>query len=251
MNAVFRAAWPLALLVTSALLLVVLLIVWRKRRRIAPERPLGAFGGLRDQVARAAETGSPVHIALGTGGMDAGDAMVSLGGLRIAAALADVVVSYGASLTVSVGEPTLLPLAQDALRRAYERQGISGRYDPAQVRFVAPSRSAFAAGTGYTAKSDGTTVVVIAGSYGAEITLISDAVARRSVPQFVAVTSTAAIGAMYPATDRLAPGEALFAAAAQQSGDAQWFAGLLAQDMLRVLVVAAILVAALWALLGG
>ena len=242
---------PALFLITSVLILAVLLIVRRKRTRRSEDGGLGGFGGLRDELAHAAESGGSVHISLGSGGAQGDDAMVSLAGLRVAAAFADVAVSYGLSPTVSVGDPTLLPLAQDALLRIYQHHRIESRLAPDQVRFVSPWPVAFGAGVGHEVASEERAVVIVAGSFGVEVTLVNDAAGRRGTPPFVAVSSLEAIGAAWAATDRLAPGEALFATAAQESGDVDWSAGVAAQDVLRVVVVVAIVVAGLWALLGG
>ncbi len=243
--------WPLILLATSFVVLLVLLIARSRRGIEAREDVSGSFGGLRDELARAAEEGGSLHIALGSGSVAGGDATVSFAGIRIASAVAGAAIAYGMAPTMSVGDPTLLPLAQDALRSAYWSQGAPLRYNADHVLFIAPSPTAFAAGAGNVIAAQGARVTVVAGAYGAEVTLVTNTGVGRGLPQFVAVASSRGSGASYPVTDCLAPGEALYATAAQQSEDRQAYIGLAAQDVLRVLLVAAILVASLWALAGG
>jgi len=242
--------WAGAFLVLAVF---VLLIAWAARGRKRPRGslPLEEPSRLRDELARAAETGGSVHIALGTGGLAGDRAMASVAGLRIAAVAADLAVSYGLSPVLSVGDPTLLPAAQDVLRKTYHSQGISKRFDPAQVRFVAPGAIPFAAGAGDSIASEGATVVVIAGSHGSEVALTCDPGVRRDLAQYVAIESASGSAAAFASTDWLAPGEGLFAAAADETDDAHWAASRLAQDVLRWIVIAALLVAAVWALVGG
>jgi hypothetical protein len=239
------------LLTLSALVLAALLIL-RGRKGPRPQiRPLPAFQGLRDEIERAAESGKPFHIALGSGGLNDEDAVTSLAGLQMVEALADAAISYDVPPIVTVGHPTLLPLAQDALRRAYDRQELSELYNPAQVRFVAPSPLAYAAGAAHVVAAEGVTANVTVGTFGSEVSLITDAGARRDIPQVAAAVTPQALGALYPATDRLAVGEELYAIGALTTGKRHYLVSLVAQDILRVILVLIIVVMAVLAFLGN
>jgi hypothetical protein len=244
-------AGAVLLLALSGLVLMTLLIL-RGREGWRPSiRPLPTFQDLREETGRAAESGGAIHIALGSGRVYGGDAVTSLASLQVVEALVDAAVSYKAPPTITVGDPTLLPLAQDILRRAHERHGIAEQYNPGRVRFVAPSPMAYAAGAADLVADKRVTASVTVGAFGAEVSLISDAGARRDLPQFAAVDSPSAIGALYPATGRLAVGEELYAAGAQMTGEWRYLASLVAQDILRVILVLVILGAAVVALVSG
>jgi hypothetical protein len=238
------------LLVLSGFVLLVLLIL-RGRKGPAPQvRPLPAFQDLWDETGVAAESGGAIHIALGSGGLSGEDAVTSLAGLQVLEALADAAVSYTPPI-VTVGDPTLLPLAQDTLRRAYERNGLAALYDPGRVRFVAPSPVAYAAGAAHVVATENITASTMYGAFGAEVSLITDAGARRDLPQLAAAAAPYALGALYPAIDRLAVGEELYAAGAQMTGERRYLVSLVAQDVLRVILVLVILGAAGLALLSS
>jgi hypothetical protein len=239
------------LLALCALVLAAALILRGRKGPLPLVRPLPAFRGLRDELERAAESGASLHIALGSGGLDGEDAVASLAGLQMVEALADAAVSYNVPPIITVGHPTLLPLAQDALRRAYERQELSELYNPAQVRFVAPSPVAYAAGAAYVVAAEGVTASVTAGAFGSEVSLITAAGARRDLPQAAAAAAPYALGALYPATDRLAVGEELYAIGAHMTGKRRYLASLVAQDILRVILALVIVVTAVAAFLGN
>ncbi len=241
----------LVLLALSALILVVLLILHGRKGQRPKMRPLPAFQGLRDEIERAAESGKPLHIALGSGGLNGEDTVTSLAGLQIVEALADAAVSYNIPPIITVGHPTLFPLAQDALRRAYDRQELTELYNPAQVRFVAPSPMAYAAGAAHVVAAEGVTASVTVGAFGSEVSLITDAGARRDVLQFAAAAAPQALGALYPTTDRLAVGEELYAIGAHTTGKRHYLASLVAQDVLRVILVLIIIVTAILEMTGG
>ncbi len=239
------------LLTISGLVLATLLILRGRRGPRPTIRPLPAFQELRDETGRAAECGGIIHIALGSGGLNSEDAVSSLAGLQIVEALASDAISYSIQPIITVGDPTLFSLAQDTLRRAYERHGLTERHDPGQVRFVAPSPVAYAAGAANVVAAEGVTVNVMAGAFGAEVSLIADAGARRALPQLAAAAAPQAIGALYPTTDHLAVGEELYAAGAYTTGERRYLASLVAQDIMRVILVLVILGAAVLALVGG
>jgi hypothetical protein len=238
------------LLVLSGFVLLVLLIL-RGRKGPAPQvRPLPAFQDLWDETGVAAESGGAIHIALGSGGLSGEDTVTSLAGLQVLESLADAAVSYTPPI-VTVGDPTLLPLAQDTLRRAYERNGLAALYDPGRVRFVAPSPVAYAAGAAHVVTTESITASTMYGAFGAEVSLITDAGARCDLPQLAAAAAPHALGALYPAIDRLAVGEELYAAGAQMTGERRYLVSLVAQDILRVILALAILGAAGLALLSS
>jgi hypothetical protein len=223
------------LLFLSVLVLVGMLVL-RGRRGAAPSvRPLAAFQDLETETGYAAESGGAVHVALGSGEIYGED---------------ELGISYSAPPLVTVGDPTLLPLAEDALRRAYERSGASEMYDPSCVRFVAPTPVAYAAAAAQVVAMGDVTANMMAGSFGPEISLVADASARRDISQLGAVVSSGAAGALYPVTERLAVGEELYAAGAQMTGQRRYSISLAVQDILRVVVVLAIFGSAVMAFLG-
>ncbi|MBN1977129.1 MAG: hypothetical protein JW918_06975 [Anaerolineae bacterium] len=207
-----------------------------KRSSRVKIRPLTSFQDLQGETGRAAESGGTIHIALGNGGLIGEDAVTSLAALEVVEELADTAILYNAPPIITVGDPTLLPLAQDTLRRAHERHGLVKRYNPNQVRFIAPSPVAYAAGAASVVMTENVMSNAMIGAFGPEVSLLVDAGARRNLPQLAAAASPDAIGALYPATDRLAVGEELYAAGAQMVEKGRYAISLQAQDILRLIL---------------
>lgn len=242
--------WALLFLLLSVLLLIALKILHR-RRRIPHTRDIPAFRNLQDEVGRAAESGRPLHIALGTGALGSQDTVSSLAGLQVLEGLVDAAVSYDVAPIITVGDPTLLPLAQDVLRRAYERNQISEFYDASRVRFVSPLPLAYSAGAIFVGAPEDVTVNVMVGTFGPEVSLIADASDQRSEAKTAAVDAVQAIGALYPATARLAVGEELYAAGSQTTDKKRFKTSLVTEDILRFVLVLAILGTAVLSLIGS
>lgn len=211
-------------------------------------RSLPAFQSLVAEAGYAAESGGAIHVALGSGGLASQDAVTSLAAIELIDELADTFVLYNAPPIITVGDPTLLPPLQDSLRRAYERHGLEERYEkdrvPDRVRFIAPSPVAYAAGAGHVVASEDVTTNVVIGDFGHEASLLTDAGARRNLSQSAAAARPEALGVLYPATDRLAAGEELYAAGAIRE-TLRYRVSLIAEDLIRVFLVLIIL---LWAL---
>jgi hypothetical protein len=168
--------------------------------------------------------------------------------LQVVGALADAAIAYDVPLVITVGDATLLPLAQDTLRRAYERRDLAESYRSELVRFVAPSPIAYAAGAASMAATEDVMTNVMVGHFGSEVSLIADMGARLDLSQLGGAASPDAIGALYPTIDRLAIGEELYTAGAQMTTERHYLISLTAQDMLRLIVVLTILLSAAMAL---
>ncbi len=243
------------LLLVFSLFVVAVLLILRGRKGPRPTvRPLPAFQDLRGEIGHAAEGGGTIHVALGNGGLGGDDAVTSLAVVEALEALADNLVLYNAPPVITVGDPTLLPLAQDVLRRAYARHGLARRYETEhiaeRVRFIAPSPIAYAAGAANVAAAESVTANAMLGAFGSEVSLVAAAGAQRDLPQLAAAAAPDAIGALYPATDRLAVGEELYTGGAQLSSDRRYAASLVAEDIVRIALVLSMVGAVLLSLIG-
>lgn len=227
---------------------VVMVAAWRLGRRTGL-RPLPAREALLQQISRAVESGGAIHVSMGTGGVGSTDTMSSLAGAYVLDRLADQAAAANASPVVTISDPTLLPVAQDSLRRAYAHHGRSENYDPGKVLMLTPQPVAYAAAAMGVAQDSGTAGNVFIGSFGPEVVLLTEAAVRKGVPQVAGAAEPQAQALIFPTADYTLLGEEIFAAPAylDERGGAP---RLLAQDIMRLLVVGAILVLALLNVLG-
>lgn len=234
-------------LVLSVLLIAVALLalLWtglRARRGHVPSvRPLEAFEGLPDELGDSAESGSPILFTLGTGAIGGDRTLTSIAALETVRGLADAAVAYSAPPIITVGDPTILPLAEDILRRAWRRRGTPERFDPTNVRFIGTQPLAYAVGVADMLGHERVHSHVLIGSVDEEAALITHAAEGRGLPQSVAADRLPALGALYPADARLAAGEELYAGPARVAGFPRYLGSLRAQDVLRFLIAALIL----------
>jgi hypothetical protein len=238
------------LLVLLFVVLLALFILSLKVRagRAGELRPLPGMAELSALVARAAETGQPLHVSVGVGGVGGSATAETWAGLTLLRHLADKAVANGASVVVTVADATVLPLAQDILQQAYARHGFSADYDFSQVRFVAPEPTAYATGVMGFLGREPLAGNVMVGKFGDEYLFVGETGARRRLHQIVGVAEPQTLPLVYASADETLVGEEIFATGAYTSRLPIQIASLLTEDRIRWLLIVAIFVTAIWKL---
>lgn len=239
--------WVLLLLLLPALLFLVL----RVRAGEAGElRRLPAMEELPRSVGRSAETNQPLHVSVGVAGVGGAATAETWAGLGLLAELADEAVASDAPLIVTVGDPTVLPIAQDILRRAYARHGRPDGYDPTQVRFIAPVPLAYAAGVTGLLQREPLRGNVMLGAFGDEYLLMGETGARKGVFQIVGAADPRTLPFVYATADEPLIGEEMYASSSYAGRGPLQVASLLAEDWARWAVIAGIVGLAIFKILG-
>jgi hypothetical protein len=186
-----------------------------------------------------------LHLSLGTGGITGSDTASSLAGLSVLAYLADEGAATDAPPLVTVANPTLLPLAQNVLRRAYLRRGRAGDYEWSQVRLVAPSPMAYALGTMDILNHEPVLANVMFGAFGPEVGLIARAGTEANLTQITGADDPRALSILYTSADQVAVGEELFATAVYLDRTRPREASLVAEDTARLALILLVILLAI------
>jgi hypothetical protein len=216
----------------------------RRRRDIFTLREVPAYSVLPMIVGQAIEANRPMHVSLGS---------ASIGGANTLLALASAELAYQTIQRTTIGatppiltlsDPSALPLAQDTLRRAYASRDLLERYSASSVRwYPAGGRSlAFAAALTSLVGNDRVAGNVLAGSYGPELALISEAVIRRNQPLIATSDQLEGQAVAFVMADQPLIGEEIFTAGAYLGETASQIAGVVTQDVLRWLLILAIFI---------
>lgn len=226
---------------------------FRYRQRKVGTRSFPVFSSLANEVGRAAEEGLFIHITLGSGDLAGEDSMTSLAALEGLTGLLDLSAAYDTPPLITTGNPTLFLLADDWARRAYLRVGNLPRYRQNLVEFVSSTPSTYAAMAATHLYGGNIGANVVLGAFNQEVSLITEAAARRGVYSMGGAASPLALGALYPilGPNQLAMGEELFASGVEVSGSTAYRASLGAQDILRWLVILGIVLTGLLSLIGA
>jgi len=229
------------------LALVVTVIVTqfvRRRRGLYTLREIAAFQRLPAMIGEAIESNRPVHVSLGSAGLGGETTLVTLANAELMYQVTRRAVIGTAAPIFTVGDASALPLAQDTLRRAYASRSIVSSAPYGSARWY-PGRGyalAFAAALTATVVDDKVGANVLGGSFGTELALVGYAVARRN--QSILATSDQLEGqaVAWVMSDEALIGEEVFTAGAYLGESSAQIGGVVTQDVLRWLLILAILV---------
>jgi hypothetical protein len=241
-----------ALLVLVLLVPLLAFFTARARRGWSmPLRPVGAFTRLASLSSRAAEAGRPLHVSLGRGMLGTQDTAEALAGLEVLSYVARRGATLGQPPLATMGDATLLPMAQGVTDQALREAAHADQYQASVARFSGPDGWAYAAGTATNLDRVQTVGTAYWGRFGAEgLWLAEDVAARHAapsagqptrVPQMGGSAEPDAIALLQVPLDDWASGEEILAAGAYLHRPSH-IGSLAAQDVLRSIVIVAIIV---------
>lgn len=235
-------------LVGLVLLLLILPILFYLTSRVRAGkagalRSIPAMDSLPGLVGRSAETGQPLHVSVGVAGVGGSMTADTWAGLTLLSRLADQAAACDTPLIVTVADATVLPIAQDIIKHAYVRNGNPEGYDPTRVQFISPNAMAYASGVSGILEREPLTANVMVGQFGDEYLLMGETGARKGIRQIVGTADPTTLPFVYASADETLIGEELYAGGAYTARRPVQIASVLAEDWLRWLVVAGILVA--------
>ena len=206
-------------------------------------RPIAGFAALKQLLAQSIETNLPIHLSLGIAGIGARATAETTAALQALEYLADGGALGAIPPLVTCADPTVLPVAQDILRRASERRGYASEFDDTRVRWIAPEPFAYAAGTMQLVNAQALTANVMLGEFGDEFLLLGEPGAQKNLPQ-IGGTSTLRVLPFFQTTmTHPLIGEEIFAAGAYLGNRPAHHASLAAQDLARWLIVSGVITA--------
>lgn len=235
----------------------IFLLLWPKRLtqqgEMPPLRPLKAYSALKGQVGRAIESARQLHISLGRASLTGPANPTSVAALAVLDRLATDGCASNTPPITTVGEGTLLPLAENNLRYAAAQTRNKASIPVGTARFIASKEDPFAYAGGVSSVIQQENVLgnVMVGQFGQELAIIADAAGRNEVQQVVGSDDPLALAAALPLTENLMIGEELLAAPAYVSGKPEQIASLQLQDILRLLISLILLGVALLNLFAG
>lgn len=205
-------------------------------------RPIPAFDALRGVMARAIETGRRVHVGLGIGGISGYMTADSLAGLSVLEYLANQSAATGVPPLVTMADPTLLIAAQDVMRRPYRDDWGEAANAMRHARWIAPEPAAYAAGVLGMLGSEAVDANVLIGAFGDEYLLLGEAANRKKISSVGGASDPNVLPFVFASADYALMGEDMYAAGAYLAQKPWHIGSLLAQDLMRWVIVATIIV---------
>jgi hypothetical protein len=151
---------------------------------------------------------------------------------------------------VTSGEGALGILAQDTLRGTYRRIGLSEQFEPTSSQVVGLTPFSYAAGTLSLVSDKKTGANILAGNFGSEVALITDAGERSGNLTLAGTDNLPAQAVIFATAHEPLIGEELYAGGAYLNAGPTHDASLRAQDVLRWALVVVILLGVVTKLFG-
>jgi hypothetical protein len=226
------------------------LLTVRARRgyRFVP-RSIVFFPRFRQLVAQAAESGRCLHLGLGATQLGSDTTPEALMGATLLSYIAQQAAIYDQRATATLGDATLLGLAQSILQGARRGAGFPEHYSGRDARFYGPDRLAFAVGTVETLNKERFLGSVLAGPLDAEGLWIGEMTERGNLALLGSASDPAAAALLDLSLDASLMGEDVYAVGAYLHEPAH-LGSLGAQDFMRAILILAIIVGVLFRSLG-
>jgi hypothetical protein len=242
------------LVITAALVLTIIVTQFARRRRdLTPLRTIRAYEALPGLAGLAIESNRPLHLAFGGTSIGDESTLYTLASAELfyqvtrRAAIGDV------SPIITLSQAITLPIGQDVLRRAYQSRDRLEQYRYSNVRWYPyGSRSlTYAAAVTAVIGDDRVSTNLFAGRFGSELALMMEAGTRRDVNNIAVTNDLEGQAVGYAFSNQLLIGEEIFTAGAYLGNNASQIGGLVTLDLLRGLLVLALIAAMLAAIGNG
>ncbi|HKY54897.1 MAG TPA: DUF6754 domain-containing protein [Anaerolineales bacterium] len=235
------------LLIASALLLG--LTLWR-RSSPATLRVIEAYERLNRSVGLAVESGTRLHVSLGRGNLFTARGGSALAGLAMLRRLTERTSVSDRPPVVTSGDASLTILSQDTLQSGYRAAGTEDQYRFSTGRLTGLSPFSYAAGTMPIIRDENVSANIFIGDFGNESALLTEEADRANTDLIAASDNLSAQAIFYASAQDPLIGEELFAAGAYVGAGASHEASLNVQDILRWLIILAIILGAGLTILG-
>jgi hypothetical protein len=239
----------LGFIVLFILLILIFAYLDRKGARFLL-REIPAYRRLKREIGLAVEGGKKLHLILGRGGIADIRAGSGFIGLSMLHRISRTVSVSDHPPVVSSGEALISILAQDTMKNTFTSVGAEQLFDPNQSRLSGLTPFAYAAGAMPVVLEDKISVDVLAGSFGAEVGLITDAAEQSQGVALGGSDNLSAQAVMYASMQDPLIGEELYASGAYLQNGPWQRTSIRVQDLMRWVLVGALLAGAVLKIAG-
>ncbi|MGC1374974.1 MAG: DUF6754 domain-containing protein [Anaerolineales bacterium] len=238
----------LGMVVFTAILMVVFALI--QRRFPLSIRSIPAFNRIRRAVSLVVEDGTRLHVSLGHGNMQTQFGAAAFAGLSMLRRLGEITSLSDRPPIATSGNSVLNMVAQDTLRTAHEAVAVEQSFDVNNGRLTGLTPFSYAAGVMPIIRDESISTNVLIGNFGIEVGLLAEAAERQNAVVIAASDNLPAQAVLYAASPDPIIGEELFAAGAYVQAGRMHNASLLTQDVLRWLIIIAMLGGAILKVVG-
>jgi hypothetical protein len=208
-------------------------------------RIINALRRTRRSIGLSVEDGKRIHVSIGKASILSPNNASGLIGLNTLDRISQFSRISDRPPVASSGDGSLAILSQDTLRSTYRSGNALDQYNPHQGRLTGPTPFSYIAGTMPLMRGEGVSTNLLIGSFGPEVGLLLDSATQGKTFTLAGSEALDAQSVMYAMADEALIGEEFFAAPAYLQGTSMQIGSLRTQDILRWVLVAALLIGVL------
>ncbi|MGC9314147.1 MAG: DUF6754 domain-containing protein, partial [bacterium] len=231
---------------TIVLVLVILFVIFvnyflaaARKGRDFYLRPIAGISHLDEALGRATEMGRPILYVLGLTGISD---IATLAGLTILGRVAKKTAEFQTRLIVPCYDPIVLIIAQETVKTAYMDAGRPDAYNEDDVFYAAGSQFSYAAAVAGMMVRFKTAANFYMGMFFAESLILTETGSLSGSIQIAGTDAVTQIPFFITTCDYTLIGEEIYAASAYLSQDPLQVGSLKAQDMLKAIYMAVIVI---------
>ena len=226
----------------AALLMIsagMLLIFSRPNRKRAPIqlRQIPAVKKLRCMLGAAMEQGSRIHIGLGRGKLGSPDYASTFAALNSVESITRTTLTADQAPVSTSGDGATSLLGEDSVRAVYRKESTIDRMPSESSLLTGVTPFAYAGGSLPVTTSPDTSANILVGHYGPEAGLLTATDPELDAELFGGTDSLQAQGIFFNASENTLMGEEVFALPAYLDPSAGMLAGIMVQDLLRLVII--------------
>lgn len=202
-------------------------------------RRIPGVDAIEEAIGRATEMGRSVLYIPGI--LDI-DELQTVAGLVILESVAKLTAKYETPITVPVTYPIPFTIAEDMVKGGYLHAGRPDQYDPNSVRFISPEQFAYVAAVTGMMMRDKPAAHIFMGAFYAESLLLAETGFSTGAIQVAGTANVHQLPFFVVACDYTLIGEELYAASAYLSGEPKLVGGLKGADLMKIVIITAIVV---------
>jgi hypothetical protein len=202
-------------------------------------RPIAAYTHMRRLLSYAAESGQPIHLTMGRGQIGGQATPEAMMGITAYDYIAHHLAPYEQAAPGTTGSATMMPAAMGMLQRARQDAALPPSHGTDGARFYGPDSIAYAAGAHDTLSRRKYLANIMIGHFDDDGLWIAESTGQKEMMQIGGTYDPAAAMLMSLSVDEPLIGEELYGAGAYLHRRSH-LGSLAAQDLLRAIVILAI-----------
>lgn len=229
----------------------VLTVVGASRAKRVQLRPVAAFEAMQKAANEAIELGRGVHVSFGGSALRDSSTLSAISTAEIVYAMADRTMLADYPVITTLTDPVTLLLSHDTLRKAYNSRKLL-QYQDTQSRWYPTGEGslAFAAGVSISMLDQEISSNILAGRFGAEMSILAENAIRYDRGVIAQSDRIDGQAVAFAVSDVPFIGEELYTSAAYLNREPIAIGGVVAQDILRYLIIAVLIGLAVLTFLG-